>query len=162
FGTAASGTGAGQVGFTVNVQRFGGGSNARHVVAPIAIPAASTPVNTAGLCKAAIEAFPGLRATVSPNNPETGNPDGSCDVLISEVSGGRVTITNLTPVANQDQDQTVQAIGLTMSVHFRNSLADYHVGHPEQRNLVKSLDTPGDIVLDVQVVDVVVGVGGFT
>jgi len=150
----------GQVGFTLSVQRFGGLANSTHVIAPFNIPAGTTPENTAKLIKAKIEAFPGLTATPSINHPETGDPDGSCDLLISDAQGGRITITNMN--ANQDEDQKVLAVGLTMTVPFRNAADNYHVGGPQQRCIVKQLDTPGDVVLDIQVVDVVPGTRGFT
>lgn len=150
----------GQVGFTLNVQRFNGAANSVHPIAPFDIPAGSTPQQTANLIKQKIDAIAGLTATASINHPETGNPDGSCDVLIREASGGQVTVTLMN--ANQDQDQKVQAFTLGMTIQKRNSGTTYHVGHPEQRNLVKSLDTPGDVVIDIQVVDVVPGTRGFT
>ena len=150
----------GQVGFTLSVQRFGGPANSTHVIAPFNIPAGTTPENTAKLIKAKIEAFPGLTATPSINHPEFGDPDGSCDLLISDSQKGRITITNMN--ANQDEDQKVAAVGLTMTVQFRNSNDDYHAGHPEERCLIKQLDTPGDVVIDIAVVDVVPGTRGFT
>ncbi|HWB96345.1 MAG TPA: hypothetical protein VG672_06575, partial [Bryobacteraceae bacterium] len=127
----------GQVGFTVSVQRFGGLASTVHVVAPFNIPAGSTPLQTANLIKARIDALPGLTATASINNPETGDPDGSCDVFIRDAQNGRITITNMN--ANQDQDQAVIATSLGMTIHFRNADDNYHVGHPEQRTLVKQL-----------------------
>jgi hypothetical protein len=153
---------AGQVGFTILIKRFGGAPNETHVVGPIDVPAGSSPNNTAALIKAQIELIAGLTATLSPNPPETGNAVGSCDLLINDTNRGRITITSMTSLANQDQDQKILAVGLTMTVNKRNSFADYHVGHPEQRNLVKSLNTPGDIVIDIQVVHTIVGTGGFT
>ncbi|MEP6539823.1 MAG: hypothetical protein ABJF23_31120 [Bryobacteraceae bacterium] len=152
----------GQVGFTLNVQRFNATPNTVHVIAPFNIPAGSTPQQTGDLIKQRIDGFPGLTATVSPNSPETGTPDGSCDVLIAEASGGRVTVTGVNANANQDEDQKVQAFTLGMTIQKRNAPVNYHVGHPEQRNLVKSLDTPGDVVIDIQVVGVVPGTRGFT
>jgi hypothetical protein len=152
----------GQIGFTVNVQRFHGAANSTHIVPPFNVPAGSTPEQTANLIRAEIEKFPGLTATPSRNAPETGDPDGSCDVLISDASAGRITITNMIAVADQDEDQRVEAVSLGMTVPFRNAFSDYHVGHPEQRNLVKVLDTPGDVVIDIAVVDSVPGVRGFT
>jgi len=143
----------GQIGFTLSVQRFGGGSNSVHNIVPFSVPAGSTPQQTAALIQQSVQGIPGVTATVSPNPPEVGDPDGSCDVLFREASGGRITITNLTPLASQDADQKVAAIGLTMVVNRRNADDNYHVGHPEQRNLVKSLDTPGDVVIDVTVID---------
>jgi hypothetical protein len=150
----------GQVGFTLSVQRFGGTGNSVHPIAPFNIPAGSTPEQTANLIKQKIDAIPGLSATASINHPETGNPDGSCDVLISEASGGQVSVTLMN--GNQDEDQKVQAFTLGMTIQKRNNATNYHVGHPEQRNLVKSLNTPGDVVIDIQVVGVVPGTRGFT
>ena len=150
----------GQVGFTLNVQRFNGAANSVHPIAPFNIPAGSTPLQTANLIKQKIDAIAGLSATASPNSPETGNPDGSCDVLIREATGGHVSVTLMN--ANQDEDQKVQAFTLGMTIQFRNVDTNYNVGHPEQRNLVKSLNTPGDVVIDIQVVDVVPGSRGFT
>jgi hypothetical protein len=150
----------GQVGFRLSVQRFNGAANSVHNVAPFDVPAGSTPQQTANLIKQKIDAIAGLSAVASINSPETGNPDGSCDVLISEASGGRVTVTNMN--ANQDEDQKVAAFSLSMTIQFRNAATNYHVGHPEQRNLVKSLNTPGDVVVDIQVVDVVPNTRGFT
>jgi hypothetical protein len=152
----------GHVGFTLRVQRFGGAANSVHAVPAVEIPAGSRPEDTAKLLKAEIEKLAGIKATVSLNAPEHGDPDGSCDVLVTDDAGGRITITNVTPNADQDEDQRVAAVSVGMTVPFRNSAADYHVGHPEQRNLVKALDTAGDIVLDIQVVDVVPGTRGFT
>jgi hypothetical protein len=152
----------GQIGFTIRIKRFGGGPNEVHVVAPFNVPAGSNPKKTAELIKTQVELIAGLSATVSPNPPETGNAVGSCDVLLSDTAGGRVTITNLTPLANQDQDQKILSVGLTLTINKRNSFQNYHVGHPEQRNLVKSLNTAGDIVIDVTVVEFIVGTGGFT
>jgi hypothetical protein len=169
-GLNPAGTGPGQIGFTVRVQRFGGAANSVHPVAPFNVPAGNNPEQTANLIKAAIDALPGLTATVDVNAPEFGDPvyvtsagvnGGSADVLITDAAGGRITITNLTGVANQDAAQLVASVNLTMTIHFRNSAADYHVGHPEQRNLVKPLNT-GDTVIDIQVVNSVPGVRGFT
>jgi len=141
----------GQIGFTILVQRFGG-TDTTTVIAPFAVPAGSTPLATAGLIVKAVQGTPDVTATVSPNPPEVGDPDASCDVLFS-AAGGRVTIVSLTPPANQDSDQKVQAIGLTMTVNRRNADDDYHVGHPEQRDLVKSLNSASDNVIDVTVID---------
>src|SRR5579885_3447371 len=113
----------------------------------------AAPRSRPALIQQSVQGIPGVTATVSPNPPEVGDPDGTCDVLFREASGGRITITNLTPLASQDADQKVAAIGLTMVVNRRNADDNYHVGHPEQRNLVKSLDTPGDVVIDVTVID---------
>jgi len=160
-GNRAGAVTPGQIGFTIRVQRFGGGANSVHPIPAFNVPAGSTPTQTANLVKAAVEAIPGLTATPSPNSPETGDPDGSCDVLLSVAGGGRITVTNMIAAASQDEDQKVAAVSVGMTVPFRNSFANYHVGHPEQRNLVKALDT-GDNVLDIHVVNVVPGVRGFT
>jgi hypothetical protein len=161
FGRNPAGAAAGQVGFTVRVQRFGAAPDSVHVVAPINIPARSTPTATAGLIRDAINALPGLAARVSPNAPEVGDPRGSVDILITDSSGGRITLTGMTPLASQDRDQQVMVASVRLTVPFRNAFANYHVGHPEQRNLVKALDT-GDRVIDIQVVTAVPGTRGFT
>jgi hypothetical protein len=163
-GTQDGSSNPGQIGFTLSVQRFGGGTSTVHNIAPFNVPAGSTPQQTAALIQHSVAAIPGVTATVSPNPAEVCDPDGSCDVFFSEASGGRVTIKNMTPAAAQDGDQKAIAVGLTMTVRRRNGNDDYHVGHPEQRNLVKSLDTPGDLVIDVTVIDAfpVATLMGFT
>ena len=161
-GNSPGTTAPGVIGFTISVQRFGKSPDTVHPVAPITVPAGSTPSQTAALIKQQIDALPGLSATSSPNSPEHGDPDGSCDLMIRDAASGRITITNVTADASQDEDQNIAAVALTMTVNFRNGDNDYHVGHPEQRTLVKALDTPGDVVLDIQVVDVIPGLRGFT
>ena len=173
-GLNPAGTAQGQIGFTLRVQRFGGAANSTHVVAPFNVPAGSNPEQTANLIKNAIDALPHLSARVDVNAPEFGDPvyvtsggvnGGSADVLITDDAGGRITVTNLTGLANQDAAQVVSRVSLTLAITFRNANADYHVGHPEQRNLVKALNT-GDNVIDMQVVNTVSGavgpVRGFT
>lgn len=152
----------GQVSFRLNVQRFGGQPNATHNVGPIQIAPGRTPKATADAIAAAINALPSLRAEASLNPTEAGDARGSADVIIRDTLGGRVTITNLSPVADQDRDQLVQAINVTLTVRFRNSGRDYHVGHPEQRNLVKFYNSASDRVLDITVVTTVPGTRGFT
>lgn len=162
IGINAGATGIGRIGFTLRVNRFGAATNSTHVVAPIDVLPLNTPEQTAQRIKAAIDALPNLSATVSVNNPETGDVFGSADIQIQDAAGGRITITNVTPAAQQDSSQTVQAVSLTLNVRRRNSFADYHVGHPEQRNLVKALDS-GDQVIDIAVVNTLVpGSRGFT
>ena len=164
-------TGPGQIGFTLNVQRFGGAANSVHVVPPItypspANPGADTPADTANLIIAAINALPGLSARPSRNNPEVGSFDGSVDILIRDALGGRVTITNMTAVANQDTFQQISSAGVgangagIINIQIRNALTNIHVGHPEQRALCKQLDT-GDQVIDIQVVNTI-AFRGFT
>ncbi|RMF80325.1 MAG: hypothetical protein D6744_08360, partial [Planctomycetota bacterium] len=160
-GTRAGSANPGQIGFTVRVQRFGGAANSTHVVAPFNVPAGNTPQATARLIANAINALPNLRATVSVNPPEVGDTRGSADVLIRETGGGRVTITNLTPDAQQDRTQKVVVSNLTLNLTRRNSFNDYHVGHPEQRNLYKMLDT-GDNVIDMFVLNRMPGLLGLT
>ena len=160
-GTRAGSANPGQIGFTVQVQRFGGAANSTHVVAPFNVPAGNTPQATARLIEAAIDALPNLRADVSVNPPEVGDTRGSADVLIRESGGGRVTITNLTADANQDRSQKVVVSNLTLNLTRRNGFNDYHVGHPEQRNLYKMLDT-GDNVIDLHVLNSIPGLLGLT
>lgn len=169
-GVNPAGAAPGQIGFRLRVQRFGGAANSTHVIAPFNVPAGSNPEQTATLIKNAIDVLPRLSATVDVNPPEFGDPvypttagtnGGSTDVLITDDTGGRITITNLTGLANQDAAQIVGSVSLTLAITFRNSAADYHVGHPQQRNLVKALNT-GDTVIDIEVVNNVPGVRGFT
>lgn len=162
-GVRASGGGVrGQVSFRVNVQRFGGQPNATHNVGPIQIAAGRRPKATADAIAAAISALPSLTGEASLNPTEAGDPRGSADVIIRDALGGRVTITNLTALPDQDRDQIVQAINVTLTVPFRNSGRDYHVGHPEQRALVKFYNSASDRILDITVVRTVPGVRGFT
>jgi hypothetical protein len=146
----------GQVGFTVNVQRFGNGTDANQDVSPILINAGDTPETTANAIATAVNGISGLTAKVSVNpaevRPSTASQSGSADILISDGQNGRVTLTNLTAAAQQDQDQVVAInnVGLTFAV--RNAFADYHVGSPDERNLYKTYDT-GDDRLDIFVVN---------
>ncbi|HEX4748440.1 MAG TPA: hypothetical protein VH302_02765 [Bryobacteraceae bacterium] len=165
LGVSAGSAAPGQVGFTVNVQRFGGAANSVHIVPPItypdpANPTADAPADTANLIIAAINAIAHLNATVSANNTEVGNFDPSVDILIQDLLGGRVTITNLTPLASQDTFQQISSASVganaagNINIQIRNALTDIHVGHPEQRALCKQLDT-GDQLIDIQVVNTI-------
>lgn len=163
-GTNPAGTGPGQVGFTIRVQRFGGAANPPpQVVPPLNVPAGSTPLQTANLIKAAIDALPGLSAVVRDNPPEVDDLVGSEDVLIfsGDIPPGRITVTNLSAIANQDSTQLVAVSNLSLIMQRRNFFNDYHVGHPEQRNLYKMLDT-GDQVIDIFVLSSMPGLAGLT
>lgn len=172
-GMNGTASGFGQVGFTVNVQRFGGAANSTHVIPPItypsaANPGANTPADTANLIAAAINAVPNLIARTSRNNPEVGNANPSIDILIRDLHGGRVTITNLSPAASQDMVQRISTASVgangagVIFINFRNNFGNLHVGHPEQRALCKQLDT-SDRVFDIQVVNALRGgIRGFT
>lgn len=142
-GTAISGQ-PGKAGFTMRVQRFGGGADSVHVVLPININANDTPEATAGRLRDAINAVPGFAAEVSVNPPEVGMALGSADVLIRENSGGRVTVTNLTSLAEQDSNQEVGIGAVSLNFLKRNDSTNYHVGHPQERNLYKMLETGSD------------------
>ncbi len=152
---------AGQVGFRISVDRFGKAANSVHNIAPFIVAAGKKPEETAEEIKKKIDAISDLSAEVSPNPRVVGNVRGSADVLITDAKGGRITLTNLTVVGDQDADQKVIIASLTLTVNKRNGYHDYHVGHPEQRNLVKQSDT-GDKVIDIHVVEVVPGALGYT
>jgi hypothetical protein len=171
-GVNAANAGSGQVGFTINVQRFGGAANSVHVVPPITYPnpanlAANTPADTANLIIAAINALPQLAATANANNPQAGDPAGSVNILIRDNLGGRITITNLTAAAQQDSTQLVSSASVganaagAIVIQIRNAFTNFWVGHPEQHALCKQLDT-SDQVIDIQVVDTMAGLLGFT
>jgi hypothetical protein len=160
-GVSAAGGGQGEIGFTIDVQRFGRSPDSTHVVVAFQVPAGNTPEDTANLIASHVNALPGVRARVSVNPAEVFNsilnPDGtttdrqSADVLFTDlVSGGRITITNLTGIPNQDSAQIVEISSLTPDLSIRNGNDDYHVGHPEERALYKPLDT-GDQVIDLYV-----------
>lgn len=152
----------GQIGFTVRVTRFGRAPDSVHVVGPFDVPPGNTPEATANLIRTQVNALPGIRATPSVNPPEVGNARGSADVLFTDlVSGGRITITNPTALADQDADQQFIVSNLTMAINFRNAPNDGHVDHPDQRNLIKALDT-GDNLIDIIVVGTTPGARGVT
>jgi hypothetical protein len=48
--------------------------------------------------------------------------------------------------------------------HIRNAFSNYHVGHPEERNLFKAMRTGRDDVIDIVVVNTIAGttLNGFT
>lgn len=153
----------GKIGFTINVRRFTRGSDATHPIAAFDVPRGKTPQQTAELIRTKVNRINHLSAKVSVNPPEVGNDRGSADVLITDDQGGRITITGATGVGDQDSDQRFSVVHMTsLTVEKRNTLANYHVGHPEERNLFKSYDT-GDKVIDLYVVDEIPpDVGGFT
>ncbi|PYT16345.1 MAG: hypothetical protein DMG59_10715 [Acidobacteria bacterium] len=141
----------GRVGFTIRVQRFGAAPDSVHVVPPMNINAGDTPEATAGRIRDAINAIPGLSARVSVNPPEVGDPNGSADILITDSQNGRITITDLSSVIDQDSTQIVAVSDVNLNFLIRNGFGDYHVGHPHERNLYKMLDT-GDDRIDIFVV----------
>jgi hypothetical protein len=162
--------GTSQIGVTISVQRFGGAADSTHTVGPMDIPAGNTPEQTANLIRDAINSLPRLSASVSLNPPEVGLvagaadatlTSGSADIVIKESSGGRVTLTNLTPLATQDTAQHVAIANVSLNLNIRNQFGNYHVGHPEERNLYKMLDT-GDNVIDIFVLTSIPGLLGFT
>jgi hypothetical protein len=155
-GHVSGGTTAGQVGFTVNVQRFGNGQDLNQDVSPITVNPSATPEATANDIANAINAISGLSAKVSVNPAEVRQGSGasqlgSADILITDSQKGRVTITNLSAATVQDQTQTVSVCNLGRFLVVRNDLTNYHVGSPEERNLFKMLDT-GDDRLDIFIV----------
>lgn len=165
-GNNAAGSGPGQIGFRISVNRFGRAPNSVHNIGPFNVPAGNTPAATANLIRTRVNAIPGLQATVSVNPAEVfntvHNPDGtttdrqSADVLFTDTTAnGRITITNLTALNNQDAAQGVAVNSLNMNIAIRNGNDDYHVGSTDERNLYKPLDT-GDRVIDLYVVQ------GFT
>jgi hypothetical protein len=155
LGLSAGGA-PGVVGFTINVQRFDGTNFGPINVPPVTVLPGATPDATANLIKAAIEQTPGLTATVSVNPAEVGDPRGSADILIRDAGGGRITITNLTAQAQQDTQQVVAVNSVGLAFNIRNALADYHVGHPDERNLYNTFDT-GASRIDIFVAQSFVG-----
>jgi len=143
----------GKIGFTINVQRFNGApAPADKTIGPILVEGGKTPDKTATLLKKEIDKLEGLSAKVSVNPKVIRNPRGSADVLITDAKGGRITITDLTPSNEQDRDQKVIKTSLTTSIARWCNGDNYHVGHPDQRNLVKFLGT-ADKVIDIYVIE---------
>jgi hypothetical protein len=123
------------------------------------VNAGDDPATTAGNIAAAINQIPGLTATVSVNPAEVRGPipaggavpPGSADILIRDGNKGRITITNLTALANQDSAQVISISDLSLNLIHRNALTNFHVGSPHQRNLYKMLDT-GDDRIDMFII----------
>ena len=160
-GAKSGGGGRGKIGFRVSVKGFDGSPDTIHNVAEFEVPMGRTPETTANTIKDKIDALPDLTAEVSVNPKVVGKDNGSADVLITDAKTGRITLTNLTAAASQDADQKIIITALTLTVDIRNAPGDYHVGGPEQRNLVKPFDT-GKTVIDIHVVDAVPGFRGLT
>jgi hypothetical protein len=141
-GQNGAGNGTGVVGFTLNVQPFGGNLQA-FVVNPVQVNANSTPDQTAQLIEqAALQAVgqnvAGFAVARSQNPAVDGANAGSVDLLFS-APNTFVSIANLTQAAAQDAQQTVEAVDVALNPFVISaSITNAHVGSPMQRNLYKS------------------------
>ena len=148
-GTRARGDG--QIGFTIKAV-----GKADQVVGPISPKRGDTPLKTARALAALVKSP--YKAAVSENPARFVDNANlkSADLVITEETGARVTITIDVPVANRDTGQTIE-IGaadpmslLSWAVPDGNN--NWNAGSIQQRAVLKNHDT-GDDRVDIFVVD---------
>jgi hypothetical protein len=128
----------GVVGFSLTHTTFAGIVTV-HVVAPIPIVAADTPMQTAQRLVIALSLLPNIAANASQNAAENGAALGSVDVVI-RAAGGTAAISNLTALPLQDAAQPVDFVHYNVNaVDDEQSASELRKGGPPmRRQLFKS------------------------
>lgn len=135
----ADSVGQGVIGFTLTLQIVGA-QPANHVVAPTAVPAGGSPLQTAQFIKGLVDALGifGLVCTTSQNPAIDGHVGQSADVLFSHPAG-YVTLTQLTPTAQQDTAQKTTVVSIDLNAfEIRATANNAYVGSGMQRCLYKA------------------------
>jgi len=151
--------GDGQIGFTIHAA-----GKADLVVGPITPAANDTPIKTARALAAKVTAP--YKAVVSENPARFVDNANlkSADILITEDSGARVTITIDVPLANRETRQTI-SIGVVNPLNIEswavpNGNNNWNAGSLQQRTVLKNFDSKqsaADDTVDIFVVERMTG-----
>lgn len=151
--------GDGRIGFTIHAA-----GKADQVVGPITPSAGDTPITTARALAALVRAPYRAVASENPARFVDNVNRKSADILITEESGARVTLTIDVPVANRDTGQTI-SIGVVNPLNLESWAMpagnnNWNAGSLQQRTVLRNFDSKSasdDDTVDIFVVERVTG-----